>query len=235
MRQYTNTKLIARRARIARYATFGGLAILVGSLVLSASAENIPLAYLALIAGFTLAYVGSTQANRFIREPRADQALERALKGFDNKHSLYNFLLPAPHVLLTPTGLIVLLVKANDGRVLCQQDRWTNPFRFGRLFGGMGREPLGNPSQDALAQINRLKQFLAPKIENAALVPIDAYVVFSDPKVALQIEGARFTTVRADALKETLRKAKRGAALSPQLFEQLQKSLDESAHDQTAK
>ncbi|MBI3537569.1 MAG: NERD domain-containing protein [Chloroflexi bacterium] len=227
MRLFTNTKLIERQARIARYATFGGLAVLVGSLLLSFTSENILLAYVTLSVGFILAYIGSALANKYIREPRADHALEKALKGFDNKHQLYNFLLPAPHVLLTPNGLIVFKVKPNEGRVMLEGEKWREPFRLSRVFGGMGREPLANPGAQLRAEIARLKKFLATKMSNAALVPIDGYVIFTDPKVQLELNGARVQVARADDLKDTLRKIKRGAPLKPELIAELEKILGE--------
>ncbi|MGE5263327.1 MAG: nuclease-related domain-containing protein, partial [Acidobacteriota bacterium] len=118
MRLITNDKLIERQAKIARYATFGGLAVLLGSLVTSFSG-NFPIvvAYGLLFVGFGLAYVGAMLANKWIKEPRADNALAKALKGLDNKNQLYNYLLPANHVLLTPTGLLVFKVKSNDGKI----------------------------------------------------------------------------------------------------------------------
>ncbi len=233
MRSFTNQKLIARQSRLARYATFGGLAVLLGSLFLSFNTDNILIAYVALIVGFALSYVGSIMANRFIREPRGDHALERALKGFDNKHQLYNFVLPVSHVLLTPAGLLVFRIKSNDGAVRFDGAKWRAPFRLTSFFGGRGREPLGDPIRELGADIARLKQFLGAKMENAPLVPVDGYVVFTDPKVQLDVHEANVPVVIADNLKETLRKSKRGAPLSPPLAEQVQKILDEIAHEKT--
>ncbi len=235
MRAYTNTKHIKRQARIARYATFGGLAVLVGSLFLSFNAgnENLIIAYATLLVGFVLAYIGSLLANKYIREPRADQALEKALKGFDNKHHLYSFLLPAEHVLLTPTGLIVFRVKSNDGKIQFANQKWRTPFRIARLFGGMGREALGDPIADLGMEMTRLKKFLAARVDNAALAPIEGYVVFSDPNAQLDIQDPLSPAVSADELKNTLRKSKRAAPLTPQLYATLQKTLDETANAKT--
>ncbi len=235
MRQFTNTKLIERQSRIARYATFGGLGVLVGSLILSMNTGNILIAYFALLIGFVLAYIGSILANKYIREPRADHALEKALKGFDNKHHLYNYLLPAQHVLLTPQGLTVFRVKSIDGAVSFDGKKWRAPFRIGNLIGGMGREPLGDPVLELSAEMLRMKQFLADRVENAALVPIDGYVVFSDPNARVDIQDPQAPAVHADNLKESLRKNKRGALLTPQVYEKLQQILGETANEKTAK
>lgn len=234
MRLTTNDKLIERQAKIARYATFGGLAVLLGSLVTSFTG-NFPIivAYGLLFVGFGLAYVGAMLANKWIKEPRADNALAKALKGLDNKNHLYNYLLPANHVLLTPTGLLVFKVKSNDGKITCQGDKWSSPFRWSRLFGGMGQEPLGNPGAELRDEIAKLKNLVANKLENGAIVPVDGYVVFSDPKADLTVENPSVPVVRVEDLKDAFRKSKRGPVLPPKVLEAVGQALDEQANAKT--
>lgn len=235
MRLITNDKLVERQSKVARYASFAGFAILLGSLILSfQSSSTLLLSYVSLFVGFGLAYFGAVLANKYIKEPRADHALARALKGFDNKHRLYNYLLPAPHVLLTPTGLLVFKVKPNEGAIFCRGDKWRNAWQWGRLIGGMGQEPLGNPSADLGADIEKIKQFLADKLAGAAAVPIDGYVVFTSPRAQLSIEEPPVAVVRVEELKETLRKTKRGAILPQKTLDDLAKILDEEANAKAA-
>jgi hypothetical protein len=236
MRVNTNDKLVERQAKIARYATFGGLAILLASLVTSFTG-NFPIivAYALLLVGFSLAYVGSILANKWIKEPRADHALAKALKGFDNKYHLFNYLLPASHVLLTPSGLLIFRVKSNDGKITCLNDRWSTPFRWTRLFGGMGQDPLGNPSSDLRDDIAKMKKLLADRVEGAAMVPIDGYVVFSDPRAELYIDNCSVPIVRVEDLKDTVRKAKRGPILQQKVLDDLERVLNEQADAKAAK
>jgi hypothetical protein len=235
MRVNTNDKLIERQAKIARYATFGGLAILLASLVTSFTG-NFPIivAYALLFFGFSLAYVGAMLANKWIKEPRADHALAKALKGFDNKYHLYNYLFPASHVLLTPSGLLIFRVKSNDGKITCLNDRWSAPFRWSRLFGGMGQDPLGNPSSDLRDDLAKMKKLLAEKVDEAAMVPIDGYVVFSDPRAELYIDNCSVPIVRVEDLKDTLRKSKRGPVLQQKLLDDLDRTLNEQADAKAA-
>lgn len=235
MRLTTNEKLIDRQSKIARYATFGGLAILLGSLITTFNNTfPIGVAYALLLVGFLLAYVGAVLANKYVKEPRADHALEKALKGFDNKNHLYSFLLPAQHVLLTPTGLMVFRVKPQDGPVICNGEKWQRPFQLSRLVGGLGQEGLGNPAVELRDDIDKMKHWLASKMENAGLVPIDGYVVFTEPRVQLTLEGPTMPVARVEDLKETLRKEKRGAPLAPVLYDKIQQVLDEEADGKTA-
>ncbi len=235
MRVNTNDKLIDRQGKIARYATFGGLAILVASLITSFTGNfPITVAYALLFLGFSLAYVGALLANKWIKEPRADHALAKALKGFDNKYHLYNYLLPAAHVFLTPSGLLIFRVKSNDGKITCLNDRWSSPFRWSRLFGGMGQDPLGNPAVDLSNDIAKMKKLLADKVEGAAMVPVDGYVVFSDPRAELYIDNCSAPIVRVQDLKDTLRKTKRGPVLQQQLLDDLDRALNEQANAKAA-
>lgn len=235
MRLSTNNKLIAQRVKIARYTTFGSLAILLGSLVISFTGSYLALAYGTLLVGFLLAYIGSTLGNTWVKEPRADHALEKALKGFDNKHHLYNYLLPAAHVLVTPTGVLVFLVKNQGDVITYKNGRWNRPWKWTRLFGGMGQAALGNPLRELEQDIAQIKKLLASRMDEAraALIPVDGYVVFSDPRAQLTVDDATTPVVRAEDLKETLRKTKRGAPLANDLFQQLNQALDDAANAKT--
>ena len=234
MRLTTNEKLVARNTKIARYATFAGLAILLGSLILSFN-NNIVLAYGSLAVGFVLAYIGSILANRWIKEPRADVALEKSLKGLDNRNHLYNYLLPVSHAMITPTGILVFKIKSQDGSIAYENGKWKRPFQLSRLIGGMGQEPLGNPLAELNAEIASLKNMLADKLKNSALVPIDGYVVFSDPRVQLTLDDATLPVVKAETLKDVLRKTKRGPVLSAAALEEIEQAFKEIADAKTAK
>jgi len=234
MRLTTNEKLVARNTKIARYATFAGLAILLGSLILSFN-NNIVLAYGSLAVGFVLAYIGSILANRWIKEPRADVALEKSLKGLDNRNHLYNYLLPVSHAMITPTGILVFKIKSQDGSIAYENGKWKRPFQLSRLIGGMGQEPLGNPLAELNTEIASLKNMLADKLKNSALVPIDGYVVFSDPRVQLTLDDATLPVVKAETLKDVLRKTKRGPVLSAAALEEIEQAFKEIADAKTAK
>jgi hypothetical protein len=235
MRITTNEKLIKQRSTIARYTTFGGLGLLLASLVTSFTSDYIGLAYAALLVGFMCAIVGSTLANRWIKLPRAEQVLEKSLKGLDNKHHLYNYLLPTPHVLITPTGLLIFKTKILDGAITFKNGKWSRPFKWTRLFGGMGQEPLSDPIADMQIDVSKMKQLLADKIDSSALVPVDGYVVFTDPRAVVTIDDPDSPVVSPEDLKETLRKTKRGPILPQALLDNLERVLNEQADAKATK
>jgi hypothetical protein len=128
--------------------------------------------------------------------------------------------------LLTPTGLLVFKVKSQEGTVSCSGENWRRPFALSRLVGGLGQEGLGNPTAELRDEIAKMKKWIADHVEGASAVPIDGYVVFSSDKLNLELNEPSVPVVRVDGLKEALRKAKRGAPLSSDLYEKLSLALD---------
>lgn len=233
MRLTTNEKLIKQRSTWARYLTFAGMGLLLASVVSTFAIDNIALAYAALIVGFVIAMIGSYLANKWVKPPRADQVLEKSLKGFDNKHHLYNYLLPAEHVLLTPNGVLVLKTKQHDDQITCQNGKWNRPWKWTRLFGAMAQESLGDPIAEMKYEIGKMQQLLRDKMENAATIPVEGYVVFTDPRARLSIDDPSLPIVLANDLKDTLRKSKRTQPLPPSVLENLDQVLNEYANAKT--
>lgn len=235
MRLTTNEQLIQQRSKWARSLTLAGMVLLFGSVVISLMTDQVALAYAALFAGFIVAMTGSYIANKWVKLPRADQVLEKSLKGFDNKYHLYNYLLPAEHVLVTPSGVLVFKTKYHDDQITCRDGNWHRPWKWTRLFGSMAQEPLGDPIAEMNDEIGKMRQLLQDKIENATTIPIEGYVVFTDPRARLSIDDPSLPVVTADNLKETLRKHKRVQSLPPAVVEKIDAVLNEYANAKTTK
>lgn len=231
MRLTTNDKLIQQRSTWARSLTFAGMGLLLASLVTSFMSDYIALAYGTLLSGFTIALIGSYLADKWIKPPRADLALEKSLKGFDHKHHLYNYLLPAEHVLLAPSGVWVFRVKSQDDQITYRSGNWNRPWRWTRLLGAFVQQPLGDPLAELREEITKLERFLADRIPETK-IPIEGYVVFSHPRVQLTLDDSTLPVVTADNLKDTLRKRKREALAAP-LLERIEKLFDEYVNEKT--
>jgi hypothetical protein len=235
MRLTTNDKLVQQRSKWARYLTFAGMGLLLGSLVLSFTTDYIALAYATLLGGFVIAMVGSYLANKWIKPPRADLVLEKSLKGFDNKHHLYNYLLPAEHVLLTPSAVLVFKTKYHDGEITCKNGKWNRPWQWTRLFGAMAQEPLGDPLAELQLEMRKMQQLITQSLENGATIPVDGYVVFTDPRARLALDDPAAPVLSANELKDTLRKNKRTQVLPNPVVENLERVLNEHANAKTTK
>ena len=93
---------VARLAKIGQYISLLSIIILLGGLVLIfiGNENAIIFQLLALAVGYSLSQVGLHLQNRYVREPRADQVLDDALKHVAKDGRLYHYALPAPHVSL---------------------------------------------------------------------------------------------------------------------------------------
>ncbi|MBM4422011.1 MAG: hypothetical protein FJ030_01300 [Chloroflexi bacterium] len=227
MRLITNEPLIKRNAAIGKYAASAGLVVLVGGLVVSFTARDNPqlqlVPFYTLIVGFILSNVGIYFANRFVREPRADKTIEAALKGLDDKYHLYNYRLPAPHVLIGPSGIFALVPKFQAGEVIWDGKRW-NHKGSNFILSLFGQESLANPNAEAAAEASRVANALGKKI-GGDIPPVQAIIVFYNPKVAIQAENPPIPALYVKQLKDFIRKLPKGPTLSAEQIEKLDGAL----------
>jgi hypothetical protein len=209
MKVIVNEKLVKRQAAIGKWASLIGMGVLLAGLVVSYRWSNLTtLSFGFLIVGFVLASVGTYNMNRWVKEPRADQVLAKALKGFDNKHFLYHYTLPAAHVLMAPSGLFILTVKDHHGEIRCEGERWHQKFNWGRLLLFFGQEGLGNPTREVRAEIESLRRFLDKRLPELD-VPIEGLIVFTNPRAKLELMDPAVPVVTSNKLKAFLRQQKK--------------------------
>lgn len=229
MKSITNEKLAQRRARIGQVFGLAGLAILMIGLVLSFNQEQYLLwSYVALIVGIFVSSIGIYNADKWLRPPRSDEALAQALKGFDKKYRLYNWLLPADHVLLSPYGLTVFTVKRQEGRVQYDGERWRHRQGFFQILGGLARERLGDPLRDLQADIERIKALVTQVMPDEE-IPVEGVIVFVSPKVELDIKGNQVPVVPVKKLKSYLRRLHKGPKIPEPVRRELEQILDHEA------
>jgi hypothetical protein len=233
MKITTNQKLIQRKAKLVRWTSMAGLVVLGGGLLASFNEAYYFWALPSLLVGFILANVSAHNANRYVKEPRADHALEKALRGFDNNYHLFNFTTPVQHVLLTPSRLYALTVKNQDGTIRKQGSRWRRNFSVKRIFLFFNDEMLGNPASEALGNVERLQSSLSRAIEGQ-LPPIEPLVVFTHPNVTLEMDSNKagdgdVPAVLVSNLKKHLRGQPKGALIEPEVRKQLTEVLQGDA------
>jgi hypothetical protein len=208
MKVIINEKLVKRQSAIGKWASLIGMGALLAGLVVSWRWPNLVMASFGfLIVGFMLASVGTYNMNRWVKQPRVDQALTRALKGFDNKHLLYHYTLPVAHVLLAPSGLFVFTVKDHHGEIRCEGEKWHHKFNWGRLLLFFGQESLGNPTREVRGEVERMRRFLDSRLPDAD-VPIEGLVVFTNPGAKLELIDPAVPVLSSNKLKTHLRQLK---------------------------
>ncbi len=230
MKILNNEPLIRRRSRTAQIANLAGLITLGAGLVISLVKPEWAIYTLGLLViGVIASQYGIVQAFKYARKPRPDEELASALKGLDDRFRLYNFHLPADHVLLTPRGILTLVLKSVDGKITCEGKSCKQQRRLslGRLLRLFSPESLGNPVKEAQWEAEALARWLSQRFDGTA-PEVQAAVVFLSPKAELDVRNPDVTIVRAKALKDTLRKTDR-RAFSAEEHRHLARLLDEAA------
>lgn len=219
MRTITNEKKVARGARLGKILVFGSLGFLIAGLILALRLTQLYYAWISLAClaiALLATTIGFAFMNRWVREPRADQALAAGLKGFDERYRLYNYILPAPHVLLAPNGLFVLTPMGQDGDIR-YEGKFQRRFSVVRLLRFLSDEGLGRPFAEGDRQVDALKQLLRQNgIED---VDVQNLVVFYNPRVQLEAIDPPRPVLLPVGLKRLIRAQSK---LSPALYRQLE-------------
>lgn len=217
MRVVTNDDLINRNRRRAQIIFFVSIAVLIGSFFLNSSAtsESFFLFFQCgvLPAMFLLVLVSVRMTNTWVRQPHPWEVIREGLKGYDTKATLYNFMMPANHVLVTQSGIFAIETRFQDTPQKVEDDKWRR--RIG-LFTYMRQEQIGNPSRDALYRAAQTEVFLQELLEDPT-IKVQALVVFTHPDAKVTLEGEQTVPVlyastdkKSKSLKTYLKNLKEG-------------------------
>lgn len=211
-----------------------GLVVLVGGMVLSMrNPELFQLSLVALVVGFALSQIGIYYGNRWTRRPRPDEMLNVALKGLDNKYSLYHYRTPTAHLLVGPAGLWVLLPRNQRGTITFERGRWRQ--RGGGLMMSylklFAQEGIGRPDLEIAGDVESVERYLKKLTGEESVPPIQAALVFTSDKADIQIDEESNPPAPALPLakvKEFMRKSAKGKPISFEKVQQIQSLLSGS-------
>lgn len=205
MKVIRNDSYIDRRSKIGRYTSLAALIVLgVGMLISIARPQLIIWAFGSLLVGLLLSLIGIYYGNRFSRVDRPDVVLTKALKGLDDRYFLYHYRTPTAHLLVGPDACLVLSVQLQSGKVSVQGNHWKQSMGWKWLFAWMGQENLGNPAKTAQAEADAVERLLSKQLPGVD-VPLTPVVVFTDPKVELDVADTSVSAVHVKQLKDWLR------------------------------
>jgi hypothetical protein len=175
-----------------------------------------------------MAQIGTYLAHRYVRSPRPDEVLDKAVKPAAGNGRMYHFILPAPHVLLTPAGPIVFNLKFQNGEISYQDGKWKQRGIGMRRF--FGQEGLGNPQQEVESMVKSLAAFIHKEDPTIEEIPIGAMIVFTTETIkSLDVEGSEIPAMQAAKVRKFLRKEGLGKPLAPQTYQALQNIFDKAA------
>ncbi len=242
MKVYRNLSYIKARERLGRRITLAGLLVLLLGLAASFTPNWLPpdepaqgavlrflqqywayISFGALAVGFLASSAGSYFINRFAprRWPgtkqiaRPDELIERSLKGFDDKYTLFLWALAsAPYLLVGPPGIFVFVVRGDKAQVRVEGDSWRERFSLGRILTAFTREGLGNPSRELEETRQAVQELLRQGVDadqlhlDPAGVPVHGAVVFIHPRAQLTLESPTVPVLRPNEVKKFVRSIK---------------------------
>ncbi|HUI88605.1 MAG TPA: nuclease-related domain-containing protein [Anaerolineales bacterium] len=214
------------RAWLANAASIGGLVLLLASVLIPlfwpVFAE---IAFILLVFSGCLAIIGIYFANRWVRRPRPEESLDKALKSLDDHYHIYHYAsLPCDHVLLTPTGVIALEVVNLSGSFSYRNGRWREAMTFGRALRYIVEERVGDPVVFSHGIVEELGRLFEKELGGEARVPIKALTVFTHPAVELDITGTAIPVCRIEKLRKQMTMS--SERLAPEVYEKLSSYLE---------
>jgi len=236
MRVVINSKLVRRNARFAQYATVLSLIILGGGMyILWKMPQQIALAMLCVMLGFITSQVGMNYTNRWGRRPRGDEIIDKGLKGLGREYTIYHYATPVLHLLVGPAGVWVLMPYYLAGTLSYERKRF-------RLRGGgfaqsylrfFGSEGLGRPDLEAEADIENAKRFLKRVLpEGMEVPPVQAALLFANPRIELKVEGAPIPVMTPKDLKDFLRRKSKEKPLPELQVEAIRRELPQPQREE---
>ena len=202
METVINQSFLEKRGKYARWGSYVGfVALFVGLL----TALRQPLiSYVFLLVGLLGASMGSYMANRYVREPRADQKIADALESLDKRYVLYSYYLPSDHVVFSHHGFTVLEPRSQEGVITHEDGRWNHKAGFRKIMQIFGEPSLGKPDQDLEQQIAWVREWVE-QIPSEEEIAVDGAIVFTSPSAELHIKDLDYPAVDLKALPDFIR------------------------------
>jgi len=225
MESFVNQPFLDKRRKWASWATYAGLAALFGGVL--TSTRSLLISYLFLVLGVIAASMGAYLSNRYVREPRGDQVLAKALEGFDKRYALYNYYLATPYVIASHFGLLAVVTRPQKGQISYAQGKWQHraPWRVLRQF--IGEASIGKPELSVQEDVESLQQWIASALPGEEQVPVNGLVLFTSPEARVDATNAPVKALVTEDLAAYLRTGLKGQpVLSTSRQKELRRLLD---------
>lgn len=182
------------------------------------------------IVGLIFSQIGIYLAHFYVRKPRPDQVLDDALKGYGKRNNgrLYHYVLPVRHVLLLPTGIIILNAKYQTGKISVEGDKWQQKGLGLRLI--FGQEKLWNPTKEAENSIAALANFIYKQAPDVEEIPIAALIVFTSKGLQeYNFKKSRIPAMPYTKVKNYLKQKHRSTPLPEADYQAIRAAFDNLA------
>ena len=227
MKIYIDRQKVNARAQAANIVSVGGLVLLLVSVAVPLFLPKwSTVTSVIMVIGAAGAMVGIYLANRWVRRPRPEESLDKALKAFDDNYRIYHYpaSLPCEHILLTPTGLLAMEVVNLGGAFTWRNGRWKEAMTVGRALRYIVEERVSDPVALSQALVQELTDRLHREIGSSVSVPIKALTVFTHPAAELELERPAVPACKIDKLRKQATVP--GSRLTAEAYEKLSSYLE---------
>ncbi len=193
-----------------------GLVFLGGSFLLTLYQDNMLLSYIGLILGFLTFNAGMQQIARWSRKPRTDELLDQLLSKLNDRYAMIHY--PAlngkrpDHVVVTPTGTIVITPRELGGSVTLEGRRWRRGSAFRQIFN-LGGPQLGNPTLDNEQQVASVEAVLEQEDLSS---DVHGVVVFVHPDIEIEMREPEVHVLHVTELYDYVRNSGTGTTVAAQ-------------------
>lgn len=205
MRVVTNEAHLARYRRMSHILFFVSLAGMAAGFFYTWTADpetSTSISCFLLPALLFMTLISVRMANTWIREPRPERVLEESLKGIGRRYTLFQHILPAPHVLIGPEGVFTITVQWHERQYRVSGSKWAGDRGlFARISGYMRQDMLGNPFNEARLHAQAMQK-LVDKIAPDEGIEVQPLIVFTSPKVTLEIDDPIIPVLYANPKKK---------------------------------
>ena len=215
MQHYTHEAKIRRNATVGLVAMIAGMASMLVAIYLAVKQqqEQLPLVMATSFGGVIVSQIGVYLRNRWGRHPRRDEILNDALKGLDQRYSIFHYTLRASHALIAPSGVYAVCISDIEGEISYRQGKWrqVRPRRRGTK-----EQQLSEPTRQTQSEVSLLRRALRRRLkrEDLAQLPIEPILVFIHPNAQVETEKPPFAAIHIKKLKGFLRSLPKGPTLT---------------------
>ena len=246
MKIVIDQKKVNRYRKIGQYTSLAALVILLGGFVIALSQiistfqtgstapvineQMLTYSYIAMFIGLVLTQISLYFGNRWGRKETIDQSISNSLKGLDDRYTLYHYTGPVPHLLVGPAGIWVITPMYQAGSITYERKRYRQGgIRFfSRLFG---QEGIGRPDLEADGYLQDMNRFIQKNLAENQVADPGVVIVFTNPKVTLQVEDAPYATIPVEKLKDFIRRKAKEQMASLEKLKPLLAALPQPQED----
>ena len=231
MKLSIDKKLVDRNKKIAQITLYVSLALLAGGFfwtLKNPEPSQSIIGYLILIPAFLLVQVSIFMADRWGKSPRPDEVIAQSLKGLDDKYTLYNYTTGVPHLLVGPTGILIINPYHHEGEISYNPSKNKykqkgGPNVFSKYFA---QEGLPNINKKVSSLKKDLNNYFNKNSIHTDIEPKVINIFYSD-NIVLQVNNAPEINLRSSKLKSFIRKQIKLLKIPQEKIENLRNHLPE--------